>query len=191
MSDDGFLTTEEVLQYLQLNLKTVYRLIRAGKLPAVRVGRQWRFRKRDIDAWLATTALPPGSPSPASARILVVDDDEAARGVIAATLADSAQYRVEVAADGPSALSRLEANSYDLVLTDLKMPLMDGLTFIEELRRRAPELPVVVLTAASTESAAIAAANLHVAGYLLKPYEWPRILDVVARALREKRSARA
>ena len=47
-----FLTTEEVLEYLQVNLRTVYRLIKAGKIPAVRVGRQWRFRKRDIDAWL-------------------------------------------------------------------------------------------------------------------------------------------
>ena len=52
MIDETFLTTEEVLEYLQVNLRTVYRLIKAGKIPAVRVGRQWRFRKRDIDAWL-------------------------------------------------------------------------------------------------------------------------------------------
>ena len=45
--DEGFLTTEEVLEYLQVNLRTVYRLIKAGKIPAVRVVRQWRFRKRD------------------------------------------------------------------------------------------------------------------------------------------------
>ena len=50
--EETFLTTEEVLAYLQVNLRTVYRLIKAGKIPAVRVGRQWRFRKRDIDAWL-------------------------------------------------------------------------------------------------------------------------------------------
>jgi len=53
-TDEVFLTTEEVLAYLQVNLRTVYRLIKAGKIPAVRVGRQWRFRKRDIDAWLET-----------------------------------------------------------------------------------------------------------------------------------------
>ena len=46
---DAFLTTEEVLAYLQVNLRTVYRLIDAGKLPAVRVGRQWRFARN----WLA------------------------------------------------------------------------------------------------------------------------------------------
>ncbi len=51
-TDEVFLTTEEVLEYLQVNLRAVYRLIKAGKIPAVRVGRQWRFRKRDIDRWL-------------------------------------------------------------------------------------------------------------------------------------------
>ena len=49
---ETFLTTEEVMQYLQVNLRTVYRLIKAGKLPAVRIGRQWRIRKSDLDAWL-------------------------------------------------------------------------------------------------------------------------------------------
>ena len=49
---DAFLTTEEVLEYLQVNLRTVYRLIKSNSIPAVRVGRQWRFKKQDIDAWL-------------------------------------------------------------------------------------------------------------------------------------------
>ena len=48
----AFLTTEEVLEYLQVNLRTVYRLIKSNSIPAVRVGRQWRFKKQDIDAWL-------------------------------------------------------------------------------------------------------------------------------------------
>ena len=47
MIDETFLTTEEVLEYLQVNLRTVYRLIKAGKIPAVRVGRQWRSVKYD------------------------------------------------------------------------------------------------------------------------------------------------
>ena len=47
---EAFLTTEEVLEYLQVNLRTVYRLIKSQSIPAVRVGRQWRFKKQDIDA---------------------------------------------------------------------------------------------------------------------------------------------
>jgi excisionase family DNA binding protein len=49
----SFLTTEEVLALLKVTPRTVYRLIRAGELPAVRVGRQWRFRQSDLDNWLA------------------------------------------------------------------------------------------------------------------------------------------
>ncbi|PYR37360.1 MAG: hypothetical protein DMF93_18075, partial [Acidobacteria bacterium] len=87
MIDETFLTTEEVLEYLQVNLRTVYRLIKAGKIPAVRVGRQWRFRKRDIDAWLDSqrprgggarpAAPPPARPATGRARprVLVVDDE--------------------------------------------------------------------------------------------------------------------
>ena len=52
MNDDPLLTTDQVLEYLNLNLKTVYRLIKSGQLPAVRVGRQWRFKKRDLDIWV-------------------------------------------------------------------------------------------------------------------------------------------
>lgn len=49
---DPFLTTEEVLGYLKTTPRTVYRLIRAGELPAIRIGRQWRFRRSDLDAWV-------------------------------------------------------------------------------------------------------------------------------------------
>src|SRR5437870_10297747 len=99
MMDETFLTTEEVLEYLQVNLRTVYRLIKAGKIPAVRVGRQWRFRKRDIDAWL-DSQRPRGStarPAPTvpvrpptgmvRPRVLVVDDEASIRDLLAKTLA--------------------------------------------------------------------------------------------------------
>ena len=47
-----FLRTDEVLDYLRINARTVYRLIRSGELPAVRIGRQWRIRRDDLDLWL-------------------------------------------------------------------------------------------------------------------------------------------
>ena len=48
----AFLTTEEVLVYLKTTPRTIYRLIRSGELPAVRIGRQWRFRRADLDQWV-------------------------------------------------------------------------------------------------------------------------------------------
>ena len=48
----AFLTTEEVLAYLNVTPRTIYRLIRASDLPAIRIGQQWRFRRADVEAWL-------------------------------------------------------------------------------------------------------------------------------------------
>jgi excisionase family DNA binding protein len=192
MNEDHFLTTDEVLDYLQVNLRTVYRLIKAGKIPAVRVGRQWRFRKRDIDTWLNSSRPGRGAGTDRGGadrpRILVVDDEEAVRDLLAKTLT-MADYDVDTAGDGPSALDRLRAVEYDLLITDLKMPGMDGLSVIREARRQSPDLPVIVITGYSTEASAIEAINLGVAGYLTKPFRLPRILAAAARALGEPVSA--
>jgi len=200
--DDVFLTTEEVLEYLQINLRTVYRLIKAGKIPAVRVGRQWRFRKADIDLWLegqqtmtpeashrrasqapAGTAAAEGQPSKRP-RVMVVDDEASIRDLLSKTLA-LADYDVDAVPDGRTAVGRLRAGQYDLLITDLKMPGMDGLTLIREARQLAPTLPVVIITAYSTEASAIDAINLGVSGYLTKPFRITRILSTAAKALGE------
>jgi excisionase family DNA binding protein len=192
-SDEVFLTTEEVLEYLQVNLRTVYRLIKAGKIPAVRVGRQWRFRKRDIDAWLDSqrargatgpTGEPPKAPRPMRQRVLVVDDEASIRDLLAKTLA-LAEYEVDTASDATSALERLrEAGpDYGLLIADLKMPGMDGLSLIRQVKRLTPSLPIIIITGFSTESAAIEAVNLGVAGYLTKPFRVPQVLAAAAKAL--------
>ena len=195
--DDTFLTTEEVLEYLQVNLRTVYRLIKAGKIPAVRVGRQWRFRKRDIDAWLDSQqprgAARGASPAPAAAsprratdhpRILVVDDESSIRDLLAKTLA-LAEYDVDTAADGRSAIERLRLYPYDLLIADLKMPGIDGLNVIREAKRLKSDLPVIIITGYSTETAAIEAVNLGVSGYLTKPFGLPQVLAAAAKAIGE------
>lgn len=200
MIDETFLTTEEVLEYLQVNLRTVYRLIKAGKIPAVRVGRQWRFRKSDIDAWLdsqhsrpASRAAAPAPETPAMPertslnirpRILVVDDEASIRDLLAKTLA-LAEYDVDVAPDGRTALERMRLQPYDLLIADLKMPGIDGLSVIREAKRYKADLPVIIITGYSTESAAIEAVNLGVSGYLTKPFRVPQVLAAAAKALGE------
>jgi excisionase family DNA binding protein len=191
--DETFLTTEEVLEYLQVNLRTVYRLIKAGKIPAVRVGRQWRFRKRDIDAWLDSQrprsgprAVPASAPRTATGtgrpRVLVVDDEASIRELLVKTLA-LAEYDVDVAADGRSAIDRMRLHPYDLLIVDLRMPGMDGLSVIREAKRYKADLPVLIITGYSSESSAIEAVNLGVAGYLTKPFRVSKVLEVAAKAL--------
>ncbi|MCC6498458.1 MAG: response regulator [Propionibacteriaceae bacterium] len=186
MNDEQFLTTEEVLEYLQVNLRTVYRLIKAGKLPAVRVGRQWRFRRRDVEHWLARNRTASKAPGVVDAgersRILVADDEQAVRDLLVKTLSGGG-YQVDTAVDGLSAIERLRATDYDLLITDLKMPGMDGLSVIREARRRSLDLPIIIITGYSTEASAIEALNMGVCGYLTKPFRLQRVLAVAARAL--------
>jgi excisionase family DNA binding protein len=187
-TDEVFLTTEEVLAYLQVNLRTVYRLIKAGKIPAVRVGRQWRFRKRDIDAWLDSQRTQSGGSTAATlvrhgrARILVVDDEASIRDLLAKTLA-LAEYDVDTAADAATALSRVRASEYDLLIADLRMPGMDGLALVRQVKGMRAELPVIIITGFSSETSAIEAVNLGVAGYLRKPFRVPEVLAAAAKAL--------
>jgi len=192
---DTFLTTEEVLEYLQVNLRTVYRLIKAGKIPAVRVGRQWRFKREDLDAWLESqrtrrggavaSAVPAASePRPEHPRVLVVDDEASIRELLTRTLALT-EYEVEAVGEARTALERLRLGAYDLLIADLRMPVMDGLTLIREARRLHPTLKVIIITGYSTEASAIEAVNLGVVGYLVKPFRVPQVLSAVARALGE------
>lgn len=183
-TDETFLTTEEVLEYLNVNLRTVYRLIKAGSIPAVRVGRQWRFRKRDIDKWLEGQRHADTKSTGASrSRILLVDDEESIRKLLSRMLEST--YDVEVAPDGDAAIRLLREPDahYDLLISDLNMPGMDGLTLIREAQRINPELTAIVITGYSTESSAIEALNLGVAGYLTKPFGTAQVLAAAAKAL--------
>jgi excisionase family DNA binding protein len=196
--DEVFLTTEEVLEYLQVNLRTIYRLIKAKKIPAVRVGRQWRFRKRDIDAWLDSqrSESPGADPDRIAAgrrasrkRVLIVDDEPSIRELLTKTLqlatdeTGTPRYEVETATDASAALDRMRGSVYDLLIADLKMPGMDGLTLIREAKRMQANLPVIIITGFSSESSAIEAVNLGVHGYLTKPFRVPDILSAAAKAL--------
>lgn len=200
--DDVFLTTTEVIEYLQVNLRTVYRLLKAGKLPGVRVGRQWRFRKSDVDAWLESqrsSSPVPGSPVvlPATPeagteavptarasrrRVLIADDERAVREMLARALA-LADCDVQTVGDGLKGLEALRSGKYDLLITDLSMPGINGLEVVREARRLYPHLPVVIITGHSSEAAAIEAINLGVAGYLTKPFRIAKVLAVTAHAL--------
>jgi DNA-binding response OmpR family regulator len=114
----------------------------------------------------------------------VADDEQGVRDLLSKTLA-LAEYDVDVAADGRSAVDRLRILPYDLLITDLKMPGVDGLTVIREARRLKADIPIIIITGFPTEASAIEAVNLGVTGYLTKPFRIPRVLSVAAKALGE------
>lgn len=117
-------------------------------------------------------------------RVLVVEDEPSVAELLAKTLA-LVDYHVDLVPEAKLALERTTVNDYDLLITDLEMPGMDGFTLIREVRRHKPDLPVIIVTGFSTESTAREAVRLGVAGYITKPFRVPQILAAIARVLGE------
>ena len=122
-------------------------------------------------------------------RVLIVDDEANARNALA-ELMDDAGYSVSTAADGRTALLQLEQVDPDVVLTDLKMPTMDGLSLIERGRPMSPHTTFIVMTAFATIDTAVQAIKLGAESYLTKPLELDAVMAIVDRALERTRLSR-
>lgn len=119
-------------------------------------------------------------------RILVVDDDPSLRRVLQAQL-EQEGYEVAVAASPQEALPVLQLRSFDLVITDLKMPGMSGLELLKHVRTRYPQTIVIMLTAFGTVDTAVEAMKAGAYDYLTKPVHSDEMLVVVRRALEHVR----
>ena len=123
------------------------------------------------------------------ARLLVVDDEPSARSGMEKLLQQEG-YIVDVAADGPSALSIAADNPPDVVITDLKMPKMDGVALLAKLREQDRDLPVIMVTAFGDVGSAVNAMRAGAADYLTKPVDFDALALAIERAL-ERRELRA
>jgi len=130
-------------------------------------------------------------PAPAGERahILVVDDEPNVRKVLGALL-EQAGYTATLAADGHEALALVRSRDPELLISDLKMPGMDGLDLLRAVQKAFPEIPVVLLTAHGTIEAAVEAMKHGAFDFLTKPFEKERVLEVVAKGLAQSRRSR-
>ncbi len=115
-------------------------------------------------------------------RILVVDDEANARAALSEILREEG-YATETAADGFKALGKLEEFAPDVVLTDLKMPGLDGIAFMEKAKSASPQTVFVVMTAFGSISSAVAAMKSGAENYLTKPLDYEALSAVVERAM--------
>jgi signal transduction histidine kinase/DNA-binding response OmpR family regulator len=122
-------------------------------------------------------------------RVLVTDDDQAVRAMCGRALRRQG-YQVDEAATGEAALASVGTGDYDLLLTDLRMPGMGGLAACQEIRRRDPDLPIVIMTGYGTIESAIEALEIGVSEFLLKPFRPDELVAAVARALTKTRLER-
>ena len=115
--------------------------------------------------------------------ILIVDDEPSIRKVLAAQL-KRAGYGVTAAANGAEAISLLEDTPFDLVISDLKMPGIDGMALLEHCRANLPALPVILITAHGTVDTAVEALKLGAHDYITKPFDQHELQTVITKALR-------
>ena len=119
-------------------------------------------------------------------RILIVDDESNARAALSEILREDG-FATETAADGFKALGKLDEFAPDVILTDLKMPGLDGIAFMEKARAAAPGAVFVVMTAFGTISSAVEAMKKGAENYLLKPLDPEALGAVVDRAMEKAR----
>ena len=119
-------------------------------------------------------------------RILVVDDEQHVRRVLEVMLTRKG-YRVDTAGGGEEALSAHHAEVFDLTILDLRMPDMDGLDVLAEIRRRDPDASVVMITAYASVETALTAMKNGAVDYIGKPFKEDEILLVVEKALERAR----
>lgn len=171
------MTVEELGQYLRFTKRTIYRLLKQGKIPVVRIGNKWRFDKDAIDNWLRR------SMRGVKARILVIDDDEVIRSLFKQTLEEEGHAVVTAAtsADGIEYATRLD---FGLVFLDLKMPEMDGAEVFKRIRSVKPELPVTIITGYPDSEMMHRALKQGPLGVMDKPFDASDIVAAVNSFLR-------
>jgi two-component system chemotaxis response regulator CheY len=117
-------------------------------------------------------------------KILVVDDSESIREILKSLLLEES-YLVEIAEDGLKALEKLKTNNFDLILTDLHMPNLDGIGFIEEARKleQYKRVPILFLTTETQQDAKDKAKEAGATGWIIKPFVPAKIKTIVNRMI--------
>ncbi|MCX7816308.1 MAG: sigma-54 dependent transcriptional regulator [Syntrophales bacterium] len=117
--------------------------------------------------------------------LLVVDDDRSMRLVLS-TMLRKEGYEVTSAVDGMEALEVLRKKDIDVVITDLKMPRLDGMGLLERIRYEYPEIPVILITAYGTVATAVDAIKKGAFDYITKPFEQDDLKNIVSKAVRTR-----
>jgi len=114
--------------------------------------------------------------------ILLVDDEANLRTVFSDVL-KRAGYRVKAVEDGHEAIKEVEQNTYNLALVDLRMPKMDGIEVLENIKKRKPEIPVIIYTGYGSVTTAVEAMRKGAVDYLNKPFSAEELKLSIRKAL--------
>jgi len=120
------------------------------------------------------------------ARILVIDDDENIRASLSLVLKEKG-YEVDVAATGQEAMSKSKAGFYNVALVDLRLPDMDGIRLLTEMRETVPKMVKIIITGYPSLENAIEAVNRGADGYMVKPYNVDDLIRTIKENLQKQK----
>ena len=171
-----FITVEELARYLRVTRKTIYRQLKEGKIPATKIGRQWRFDRASIDRWLGQNSVR------VKANILVVDDEETIRALFTETLEEQG-HTATTAKDGFEGLELVKQQDFALVFLNLTMPRMNGNQLFQRIRTLKPDLPVIIITGYPGSDMMVRALAHRPCGVMSKPFSESDIIGAVGNFL--------
>jgi excisionase family DNA binding protein len=166
------MTVGEVADYLRVTKKTIYRLLVRGKIPATKVGNQWRFSQSAIDKWLQRNAVR------IKANVLVVDDEETVR-LLFKTILEESGHQVTGAETAAKGLALVKEQDFDLAFLDLKMPGMDGAELFRRIKTVKPRLAVIIITGYPDSKIMARALTYGPFGVMNKPFGESDIVNAV------------
>lgn len=175
------MTVEELGEHLRVTKRTIYRMLKRGAIPALKVGHKWRFDRETIDKWLQRQA------KGTRLRILVVDDDPVIGQLFKEAL-EGAGHTVITADSGAKGLQYVEQSDFDLIFLDLKMPEIDGAELLRRIRKLKPDVPVTIVTGYPNSKIMMRALEQGPFAVMRKPFGVPDITAAVNHARRETNS---
>lgn len=184
MNQKSLLTVPDVVRILNVSRRTIYYWIKKGLLTPIRIGSVIRFHPEDIHGLIEGQRS--GVPL-RKKRILAIDDDFLVRESLK-NLLEQNGFVAEVAAGGEEALELLTKEVFDLILTDIRMPRMNGIDTLKAIRDQRkqfgkPPLPEIILTAYDDPLVKAEAEKLGVREFILKPFEIDQFLSTLKRNL--------
>ncbi len=175
---EHLLTVKEAARYLHLKEVTIYRLAQRSKIPAVKVGGSWRFKKELLDEWIRRRAR--GS----FRQILIVDDDPAIRAILTPILTAKG-YQVSEASDGERAIEAVKKQRFDLILLDVILPGSSGLEVFKAIREQDSRALVVLITGYPDHAQVAEALALGPVMLMRKPFGVKELEDVLQMVFKE------
>jgi two-component system response regulator AtoC len=118
--------------------------------------------------------------------VLVIEDKDSMQKMLAATL-ESEGYEVEAACDGQSGIDKAKEKRFDVILTDLKLPGLDGIKVLSEVKQNDPEASIIVMTAYGTIETAVQAMRMGAFDFLTKPFDTDHLSMIIRRAMENRR----